>query len=148
MSGRPDHAKSVAQWASKADHDFRNAEYTLTLQEDCPFDTVCFHAQQCAEKYLKALLLQAGGEPPRAHDLRLLLQRLPADMAGLFHMEDMVALNRYSIEARYPGEWEEISRTEAERAVMLARGVCVAARRLLGTVPAPELGGTSPPATH
>jgi hypothetical protein len=44
MSGRPDLARSVAQWASKADHDFRNAEYTLTLQEDCPFDTVCFHA--------------------------------------------------------------------------------------------------------
>ena len=46
MSGQPDLARSVAQWASKADHDFRNAEYTLTLQEDCPFDTACFHAQQ------------------------------------------------------------------------------------------------------
>ena len=131
MSGRPDLAKSVARWASKADHDFRNAEYTLTLQEDCPFDTVCFHAQQCAEKYLKALLLLAGGEPPRTHDLRLLLQRLPPDLAVLFHMEDMVELNRYSVEARYPGEWEEISRAEAERAVMLARGVWIAARRLL-----------------
>ena len=131
MSGQPDLAGSVAQWVSKADHDFRNAEYTLTLQEDCPFDTVCFHAQQCAEKYLKALLLQAGGEPPKTHDLRLLLQRLPADQAVLFRMEDMVELNRYSIEARYPGEWEEISRAEAERAVMLARAVCTAAQRLL-----------------
>jgi len=131
MSGRPDLARSVAQWASKAEHDFRNAEYTLTLQEDCPFDTVCFHAQQCAEKYLKALLLQAGSEPPRTHDLRLLLQRLPADLAVLFRMEDMVELNRYSIEARYPGEWEEISRAEAERAVMLARAVGTAARLLL-----------------
>jgi HEPN domain-containing protein len=126
MSGPPDVARSVARWASKADHDFRNAEYTLTLQEDCPFDTVCFHAQQCAETYLKALLLQTGSEPPRTHDLRLLLQWLPADLAVSFRMEDMVELNRYSIEARYPGEWEEIS-----RAVMLARGVCIAARRLL-----------------
>jgi HEPN domain-containing protein len=131
MSGRLDLARLVAQWASKADHDFRNAEYTLTLQEDCPFDTVCFHAQQCAEKYLKALLLRAGGEPPRTHDLRLLLQRLPADVAVLFRMEDMVELNRYSIEARYPGEWEEISRAEAERAVMLARAIGAAARGLL-----------------
>jgi HEPN domain-containing protein len=131
MSGLPDLARSVARWASKADHDFRNAEYTLTLQEECPFDTVCFHAQQCAEKYLKALLLQTGSEPPRTHDLRLLLQRMPADAAVLFHMEDMVELNRYSIEARYPGEWEEISRVEAERAVMLARAVGTAARLLL-----------------
>ena len=131
MSGPPDLARPVAQWASKADHDLRNAEYTLTLQQDCPFDTVCFHAQQCAEKYLKALLLQAGSEAPRTHDLRLLLQRLPADVAVSFRMEDMVELNRYSIEARYPGEWEEISRAEAERAVMLARAVCTAARQLL-----------------
>jgi len=40
MSGQPDLARSVAQWASKADHDFRNAEYTLTLQEDCPFEEI------------------------------------------------------------------------------------------------------------
>ena len=46
-------------------------------------------------------------------------------------MEDMVELNRYSVEARYPGEWEEISRAEAERAVMLARAVCTAARLLM-----------------
>ncbi len=121
----------MAQWASKAEHDFRKAEYTLALQEDCPFDTVCFHAQQCAEKYLKALLLKVGSEPPRTHDLRLLLQRLPADVAVLFRMEDIVELNRYSIEARYPGEWEEIPRAEAERAVVLARAVCTAARLLL-----------------
>jgi len=55
MSGRPDLARPVAQWAFKDDHDFRSAEYTLTLQEDCSFDTVCFHAQQCAEKYLTEL---------------------------------------------------------------------------------------------
>jgi HEPN domain-containing protein len=80
---------------------------------------------------LKALLLQAGGEPPRTHDLRLLLQRLAPDLAVLFRMEDMVELNRYSIEAGYPGEWVEISRAEAERAVMLARAVGTAARLLL-----------------
>ena len=75
--------------------------------------------------------MQAGSAPPRTHDLRLLLQRLAPDLAVLFRMEDMVELNRYSIEARYPGEWEEISCAEAERAVVLARGVCTAARPLL-----------------
>ena len=40
----------VSQWVEKAEHDLKNAEHTLTLQEDCPFDTVCYHAQQCAEK--------------------------------------------------------------------------------------------------
>src|SRR5271157_4774990 len=127
MSGLPDLAKSVAQWASKADHDFRNAEYTLTLQEDCPFDTVCFHAQQCAEKYLKALLLAAGAEAPRTHDLRLLLQRLPKNLAESFRMEEMIELNRYAVESRYPGEWEPITPKEAERAVGFAKGIREAA---------------------
>lgn len=120
MSGWPDLAKSVAQWASKADHDFRDAEYTLTLREDCPFDTVCFHAQAEAEGEDREFLA-ARRQPARAA------------LSGTSRrtVEDMVELNRYSIEARYPGEWEEISRAEAERAVKLARGVCTAARWLL-----------------
>ena len=64
----------VSQWVEKAEHDLRNAEHTLTLQEDCPFDTVCYHAQQCAEKYLKAFLISKSQDFPRTHDLRLLLQ--------------------------------------------------------------------------
>ena len=35
----------------------RTPAYTLRMGKDCPTDTVCFHAQQCAEKYLKALLV-------------------------------------------------------------------------------------------
>jgi HEPN domain-containing protein len=136
MSGGHDSGTFVEAWISKAENDLRNAEHTLTLQENCPFDTVCFHAQQCAEKYLKALLLKAGSEPPRTHDLRLLLQRLPSTSAALFRMNDMVELNRYSVEARYPGEWEPISRAEAEQAVTLARAIRAAARDLLGAGPA------------
>ncbi|HMC57799.1 MAG TPA: HEPN domain-containing protein [Candidatus Solibacter sp.] len=131
MSGETEPAAQSAQWAAKADNDIRNAEYTLTLEVGCPFDTICFHAQQCVEKYLKALLLHASSDAPRTHDLRLLLQRLPSEFAEDFRMEDMVDLNRYSVESRYPGEWEPISRDEAERAVSLARAVRAAARRLL-----------------
>ena len=47
-------------WVKKAESDLKTAEHTLTLKERCPFDTVCFHAQQCAEKYFKALLCQGN----------------------------------------------------------------------------------------
>jgi len=40
------------QWVQKAENDLKNAAYTLQMGEGCPTDTVCFHAQQCAEKYL------------------------------------------------------------------------------------------------
>ncbi len=39
----------VRQWVEKADNDLRTAAHTLTLVENCPTDTVCFHAQQCVE---------------------------------------------------------------------------------------------------
>ena len=57
MSERPEPRAAVRLWVEKAEHDLRNAEYVLTLAERRPFDTVCFHCQQCAEKYLKALLI-------------------------------------------------------------------------------------------
>ena len=36
-------------WVRKAEHDLANAVHTLTLGQDCPADTVGFHAQHKAE---------------------------------------------------------------------------------------------------
>ncbi len=55
MNERPELRHVVAQWVSKAEEDLTAAEYLLTMGEQCPFATVCFHAQQLLEKYLKAL---------------------------------------------------------------------------------------------
>ena len=56
MNERPELRHVVAQWVSRAEEDLTAAEYLLTMGEQCPFATVCFHAQQVVEKYLKALL--------------------------------------------------------------------------------------------
>ena len=53
MSGRETVA---AEWVLKAENDLKAAAQVLKLGAECPTDTVCFHAQQCAEKYLKACL--------------------------------------------------------------------------------------------
>ncbi|MBI5638217.1 MAG: HEPN domain-containing protein [Nitrospinae bacterium] len=123
MNAPPDKGRLVRQWIEKAEHDLRTAEHTLTLKDDCPFDTVCFHAQQCAEKYLKGLLAFNALDFPKTHDL-ILLKNL-AIKAGCMnpHELPLQTLNRYSIETRYPGEWEPITRVEAEEAVDLARKV-------------------------
>jgi len=55
MNERPEIYAEIRRWVEKAENDLRNGEYVLTLEEECPTDTVCFHAHQCAEKYLKAL---------------------------------------------------------------------------------------------
>ncbi len=133
MNGQPEERlRLVRQWVEKADHDLQNAEHTLTLHDDeCPFDTVCFHAQQCAEKYLKGWLVYHDVDFPRTHDLVILLRL--ADGAGLrgASLGDVQPLNRYTIEARYPGDWEPIERPEAEEAVTLAHRVVTAVRSLL-----------------
>jgi hypothetical protein len=46
MTEPRDQLRPVRQWLEKAEHDLLNAEHTLTIRdEECPFDTVCFHAQ-------------------------------------------------------------------------------------------------------
>ena len=46
----------VMEWVEKAEGDSRTAEREGTVGEGPNYDAVCFHAQQCAEKYLKAFL--------------------------------------------------------------------------------------------
>jgi HEPN domain-containing protein len=55
-----DNVMAVAhEWTAKADNDLRSVEYLLKM-ENCPTDTICFHAQQSVEKCLKALLVAQG----------------------------------------------------------------------------------------
>jgi HEPN domain-containing protein len=131
MNGPPEVIAELRRWIEKAEADLRTAEYLLTMKERCPFDVVCFHSQQCAEKYLKALLVQLDSEFPKTHDL-VVLFNLARDKAGLIlRVEDVQPLNRYSIEARYPGEWEPIDGIEAGSAVTMAGKVRAAVRPLL-----------------
>ena len=131
MNGRPEVLHLVRQWVERAEEDLTNAEHTLTLHEHCPLTTVCFHAQQCAEKYLKALLTFYAVQFPKTHDLAELLRLVPETGALAMSLKEIAIINRYAIEARYPGDWEPITRAEAERAVTIARTVRSAARGAL-----------------
>ena len=68
----------IYEWVVKAENDLKNASFTLTMGDDCPTDTVCFHAQQCAEKYIKALLVDKGKPLSKTHNLSILIAQLPA----------------------------------------------------------------------
>jgi HEPN domain-containing protein len=71
-------AAVVREWLAKADNNLKNAAHTLTMGQDAPTDTICFHAQQCVEKYLKALLVLRSIPFARTHDIRALRMLLPA----------------------------------------------------------------------
>ncbi len=131
MNGQPEITAVVRGWVEKAENDLRTAEYVLGMEEDCPTDAVCFHCQQCAEKYLKALLVSCGIAFPKTHDLVVLVNLLGKECRLELNIEDVQPLNRYSVEARYPGDWDPIDMPEALEAARMARGVRDAARRLL-----------------
>lgn len=131
MSEPPETESFSVQWVERAEHDLTNAEHKLELEDDCPFDRVAFHAQQSAEKYLKAWLVENDVDFARTHDL-VVLVGLARD-AGLTQIEpsDTLPLNRYAVESRYPGEWDPITPKEATEAIDIARRVRAAVRRAM-----------------
>lgn len=131
MSEPPEETWSE-QWLASAEADLKAAEHLLALQDDEPFSIICFHAQQAAEKYLKAVLVWGGQDVPRTHDLRRLAQlAVEAAASEWVDVAEILPLNRYAVETRYPGFWEPIDSDEATEALRLARTVRVAAHKLL-----------------
>ena len=95
---------NAAAWLAKADNDLLNIANNLAA-ENIRWDTVCFHAQQAAEKSLKALLVHHGRLPSRTHDLIALLMEctvVDPTMAGL--EQNCRPLNGYGVASRYPGD--------------------------------------------
>ena len=129
----PEHDELVAivrEWIMKAENDMRTATHTLTLEKDCPTDTVCFHAQQCVEKYLKALLVWRGVRFPKTHSISELIRLVPQDGRPQITPEEQEELTDLAIGARYPG-YDPISLTEARAIVKVARRIRQEIRRLL-----------------
>ena len=81
-------------------------------------EDACFHAQQCAEKALKALLLKLGVEFPRTHAIEVLLDLLKAQGLDIPNsVDEAFVLTEYAVQARYPGEWEPVTKSEARKAI-------------------------------
>lgn len=64
----------TAEWVAKAEGDFATLERESRVRKDPNYDGICFHAQQCAEKYLKARLCEAGRRFTKIHGLVALLE--------------------------------------------------------------------------
>jgi|GEM_PF-2349650 Uncharacterized conserved protein related to C-terminal domain of eukaryotic chaperone, SACSIN len=61
--------ETIREWVAKAEGDFHTAGRELAAAESPNFDAVCFHAQQCIEKLMKALLIARGADVSKTHDL-------------------------------------------------------------------------------
>ena len=92
------------QWLAKAENDLLNADNNLK-SEIIPYDTVCFHCQQAAEKLLKAYLVARGVQPLFTHDLLLLLEEILPYCTDAERLRGALALLMpYAVGVRYPDE--------------------------------------------
>lgn len=122
--------RSTREWVLKAEADYEVALATARSSKS-HHDHVCFLCQQCTEKYLKALLNEAGLAVPRTHllfDLRALA--LPHYPALKSIGRGMRFLTRFAVHARYPGF--RSTKRQATAAMRWAERVRASARSLLG----------------
>ncbi len=131
MPGREEVLAIVGGWAAKAENDLKTAVQTLKLGAECPTDTVCFHAQQTVEKYIKALLVLRAIDFPRTHDVEQLMRLVPPAERPSISEDEQGRLTDYATVMRYPGDYEPASLTEARKAVSCARRCRREVRRLL-----------------
>lgn len=117
-------------WIQRAEEDYAAA--LSAVRHKAPLTYVaCFHAQQCAEKYLKAILVARQVAFSRTHDLLLLNDQ--CERAGILLGLDARGLNTLSdhaVKVRYPGD--DPTPEEAREALTIARTVRRLARSHIG----------------
>ncbi|MBU0713846.1 MAG: HEPN domain-containing protein [Verrucomicrobia bacterium] len=124
----------LRSWVGKADDDFKMANHAFTMGADCPFTSLCFHVQQCVEKYIKTLLALHEVDFPMTYDIGRLIQLLPVDIRLPLDVSTQELLANYAVAARYPGDDEPISMAEARRALSVMRKVRKVVRSILPDV--------------
>ena len=110
----------IAEWIVKAEADWATTRREFRARRNPNFDAVCFHSQQCIEKYLKARLVLAGVAFPKTHSLVVLLALLQrAEPFWQPWKESLAKLTTYAVAFRYPGESAE--RADAAETLKIAK---------------------------
>jgi len=121
----------IHEWIIKADNDLTAAVCILKLGNQCPTETVCFHCQQCVEKYLKSLLVMRGIPVTKTHDIRVLMSMVPKELRPDLSEDLQDEFTKYAVVIRYPEAGVDISLAKARKAVAITRRVRREVRRLL-----------------
>jgi HEPN domain-containing protein len=119
------------EWIEKAEDDWDAAQRLYRARQRPNFDAACFHAQQCAEKYLKARLEEAGLPIQKTHNLILLLSQVQLLEPNWRVLQpELTALDVYAVAIRYPGQ--KASRLNARNALKDCRTIRQTIRQTFG----------------
>ena len=120
---------SASDWLRRARSDLALA--SVPLPRDVLYNELCFHAQQAAEKSIKAVLVYHGIDFRRIHDIDYLLTLLPDGVPLPPEAEWVIDLTSYAVALRYPGAYEDVTGEEYQEALAAARTVFSWAERIL-----------------
>lgn len=115
----------VNEWIKFAKMDLDTADHMYNTYHPMPVEIVCFHSEQCAEKIIKALIINYNvvSEVPKTHDLSELLKMLE----GKFEVSDAMKnyannLTPYAVTFRYPNN-DELMADDAKIALENAKSI-------------------------
>lgn len=116
--------ETVKLWCIKADNDLKAGSDELATPSPAT-DTVCFHMQQCVEKYLKAFLVARNVEIPKTHNIALILQKC-IEIEKSFNelkLKGIGMLTAYAVQTRYPDDFYMPTIEESTHAKEMAEQV-------------------------
>jgi len=114
----------IKNWLMKADNDLKVANNEINMDEPVT-DVICFHAQQCVEKYLKAYLVFNDIEFRKTHNIAELIElckEKDPEFSELYRLR-IQELTAYATELRYPEYFYIPSLEEAKEAINMAERV-------------------------
>lgn len=111
--------EQVFKWIEIADEDLLLANHAFSLKSNIPYRLIAYHAQQCAEKYLKAFLVSRLIDFPYTHNLESLVDLCESVVNIKSQLKDIFILSQYAAAKRYPGQYRIIQKEDAVKAVGL-----------------------------
>lgn len=129
----PPECGSPREWLQRARAGLALAR--VPLPEGAFLEDLCFHAQQAAEKSLRAVLLPVGVEFPHVHSLHRLFDLLPASVPCPEALREAERLTDYAVQSRYPSDAPPVSQDEYREALRLAAAVVEWAEATLESSP-------------
>lgn len=94
----------IKNWLFRANEDIAVIESLASINFEFYTNTICFHAQQASEKYLKAYLIYKDIDFPKTHDLDFLLMECQKIDKHSFDI-DLKSLTDFGVSIRYPDDF-------------------------------------------
>lgn len=132
MKGKKDkHSGKVSEWIKIAEEDLHFAKVGLELSSGVSYRIITFHSQQCAEKYLKGLLVFKNIDFPYTHSITTLIDLCSEIDPNFEELRDAELLTSFATASRYPGEFRKLKKQDALKSIKLAEMVRSKVRNVL-----------------